>query len=127
MTVNHGVAGSSPARGANKKAFQKCEAFFCCGFMYCVYIIHSVKLNRFYIGTTDNFILRFEQHNNAVHKNAFTAKGIPWTKFLVIENLNSKQAFSVESHIKRMKSKQYIQNLVKYPEIKNKVVKLYNI
>jgi hypothetical protein len=28
MTVNHGVAGSSPARGAEEKSITICDAFF---------------------------------------------------------------------------------------------------
>ena len=80
--------------------------------MYCVYIIHSEKLNRFYIGTTDNFKLRLRQHNDALYKNAFTTKGIPWTEFFVINNLESKQAFSIEKHIKRNTEKEQSQGLL---------------
>lgn len=38
--------------------------------MYCVYIIHLKKINRFYIGTTDNLYLRFKEHKDAVFKDA---------------------------------------------------------
>jgi putative endonuclease len=88
---------------------------------YCVYILFSVKLYRFYIGTTDNVEQRMEEHNNQLHENAFTSKGIPWEIFLVIDKLSSKQAYAIEKHIKSMKSKQYIRNLHQYPEIIDKL------
>ena len=87
--------------------------------------IHSRKLDRFYVGTTDNFDFRLREHNDALYKNAFTAKGIPWTEFMVIYNLESRQAYSIEKHIKRMKSKQYIHNLAQYPEMVSKLRELY--
>lgn len=85
--------------------------------MYCVYIIFSAKLNRFYIGTSADFAKRIEEHNSALRPDAFTAKGIPWQKHLLIENLTSSQAYSIERHIKNMKSKKYIENLTLYPDI----------
>jgi len=90
---------------------------------YCVYIIFSEKLNKFYVGTSDNFLVRLDQHNNLFYDNSFTKKGIPWVEFLVINSLNCKQAYLIEKHIKNMKSKNYILNLKKYP---NLVVNLCN-
>ena len=85
--------------------------------MFCAYIIFSEKLNRFYIGTTDNFADRFKEHNSATYSDSYTAKGIPWSEFIVIKNLVSKQAYSIEKHIKNMKSKKYIFNLKRFPNI----------
>ncbi len=93
--------------------------------MFCVYIIYSKKLDRFYIGTTSDYNLRIEQHNTGVYTDAFTIKGIPWEKFFLFENLNSEQAYQIEKHLKKMKSKTFIQNLVKYPELADKIVKKY--
>ncbi len=85
--------------------------------IYEVYIIFSAKLNRYYIGTCANFSLRLDEHNNLAYPNAFTTKGIPWIKFLLIDNLTSQQAYSIERHIKKMKSRKYIENLILHPEI----------
>ncbi len=76
--------------------------------MYCVYIIYSRKLNRFYTGTTDNFKIRLIQHNSKTYPNSFTCKGIPWISYHIIDNLTSKQAYDIERHIKKMKSKKYL-------------------
>ncbi|MFA4890549.1 MAG: GIY-YIG nuclease family protein [Candidatus Paceibacterota bacterium] len=44
--------------------------------MFYVYIIHSKKLDKFYIGSTDNLQKRITAHNKK--ETPFTAKGIPW-------------------------------------------------
>ena len=92
---------------------------------YCVYIIFSGKLDRFYIGSTDDFDIRLQEHNSGLKANAFTKDGIPWVKFLVIDKLTSKQAFAIEKHIKKMKSRLYIKNLVIYPAIIEKLKQQY--
>ena len=84
--------------------------------MDCVYILHSIKLNRFYIGYTSDFDIRLEFHRNAPsHK--FTANADDWDLFLQIECDSKLQGLLIEKHIKSMKSKIYIENLLKYPEI----------
>ena len=85
--------------------------------MFSVYILKSVKLNRFYIGTTDNVQRRIIEHNSKSFKNAFTSRGIPWVLVLSIDNLSSQQAYKIERHIKNMKSKKYIENLCLNPDV----------
>jgi putative endonuclease len=48
---------------------------------------------------------------------SFTSKVNDWTLFWHFDDLSYKQARAIETHIKSMKSKIYIQNLKKYPEI----------
>ncbi len=92
--------------------------------MHLVYILHSQKLDRFYIGYSSNFEERIEFHKNApAHK--FTAKADDWTLFHSIHCNSKPQALSIEKHIKKMKSKTYIQNLKKYPEITQKLLIKY--
>lgn len=93
--------------------------------MFCVYIIYSEKLDRFYVGTADDFKKRFAEHNSGQYEEAFTKKGIPWKEFLIIENLKSSQAYEIERHIKQMKSKKYIKDLNKYPELIEKLKERY--
>jgi putative endonuclease len=93
-----------------------------------VYILYSSKLNRFYTGQTSlSAEERLEEHNSKFYKNSFTAKGIPWNIFLVIRCQSKFQAISIEQHIKRMKSKKYICNLQKYPEMQDKLLDLYSV
>jgi putative endonuclease len=93
--------------------------------MFSVYILFSEKLNRFYIGSTNNVDKRLIQHNSKEFDDAFTKSGIPWKITLVINDLQSKQAFDIEQHIKNMKSTKYIQNLIKYQELKLKLIERY--
>ena len=63
-------------------------------------------------------------HQNAeAHK--YTHKADDWTLFLKIECETKKQALAIEQHIKKMKSKIYIENLLLYPEIKLKLLEKY--
>ena len=92
--------------------------------MDCVYILHSVKLNRFYIGYTSSFETRLEFHQNAAdHK--FTSNANDWTVFLKINCESKSQALQIEQHIKNMKSKIYVENLLKYPEMILKLLDKY--
>jgi len=93
---------------------------------YSVYILHSKKLNRFYIGYTSNLEDRLEFHKNALpHK--YTAKAKDWVLFFTIVCESKKQALSIENHIKKMKSKIYIGNLKKYDEMAKKLKLKYNL
>lgn len=104
------------------KAEVKTSAFLFFKAMASVYIIFSDSLKKFYIGyTTENVVQRIERHNNKYYENKYTAIGIPWTLFLEIKCDSIQHAIKVENYIKSMKSKIYIKNLKKYPEM---VVKL---
>lgn len=88
--------------------------------MTTVYILHSAKLNRFYTGFTTNLTSRLDFHRNAeAHK--YTAKADDWIVFLEILCDSKSQGLKIEKHIKSMKSKTYIENLIKYPEIIEKL------
>lgn len=92
--------------------------------MNVVYIIFSVKLNRFYIGFTSDFDTRMEFHKNA-ESHKFTANADDWKLFLKIECTSKTQGLAIEKHIKKMKSKTYIENLIKYPDITSKLKEKY--
>jgi len=89
-----------------------------------VYILFSKKLNRFYTGYTGDLDLRMNFHENA-ESYKYTAKANDWELFFTIECENKTQALNIEKHIKSMKSKVYIQNLIKYPDISKKLLGKY--
>ena len=92
-----------------------------------VYILYSKKLDRFYTGVTTLHVEeRLENHlQKRYGKLNFTQKAGDWTLFWSLECISFKQARNIELHLKKMKSKIYIQNLAKYPEIGNKLLKKY--
>ena len=85
--------------------------------MYSVYILYSQKLDKFYTGYSNDFANRLSFHNDLDRNGIWTRKGIPWVEYFKITNLTEKQARGIESYIKRMKSKKYIENLASYPEM----------
>jgi len=44
--------------------------------MYYAYILYSQKLNKYYVGSTNNIKRRIEEHNRG--KTAFSKQGYPW-------------------------------------------------
>ena len=92
--------------------------------MYTVYILYSAKLNRFYVGSTSDLNERMQFHMSAA-SNKFTAKAKDWDIFLNFSCDHKNQALAIERHIKSMKSKVYIQNLKKYPEMVLKLKEKY--
>ena len=93
---------------------------------FSVYILHSISLNRFYIGMSSNLNNRLDFHLNPTESRKFTAKTNDWKLFISIDKLSKNQALNIEKHIKKMKSKIYIQNLLKYPEIIEKIILKYD-
>ena len=91
-----------------------------------VYIIFSKRLDRFYIGETYEFAQRIEFHNDIIVNSNYTKQGIPWVQYLLIICKERRYARLIESHIKKMKSNTYIQNLKKYPEMLQKLKDKYN-
>ena len=62
---------------------------------------------------------------NKFYANSYTSKVVDWKLFLTIVCETTTQAIKVEKHIKKMKSKVYVINLKKYPEIANKLKEKY--
>jgi putative endonuclease len=93
--------------------------------MATLYILFSEKLNKYYIGSCKHLKERLEYHNNKSFSNAFTINSDDWILYFSCIDLDYKQARNIESHIKKMKSKVYIENLIKYPEIIERLKEKY--
>jgi putative endonuclease len=92
--------------------------------MHCVYILYSEKLKHHYIGYSSDFDQRLIFHKNAESRK-FTYNAEDWSLIYKIDCKRKGQGLAVESHIKRMKSKVYIQNLLIYPDIAIKLLETY--
>ena len=95
--------------------------------MHHVYILFSKKLNRFYIGCTSDLNLRLDFHLHDTQTRKFTHKADDWKLFFSLECSSKRQALAIEKHIKAMKSKTYILNLSKYPEVTAKLLEKYTL
>ncbi len=95
--------------------------------MICCYILFSKKLNGFYTGVSQDDlqerILKHNLHTYGTHR--YTAQTEDWELYYYSECSSFSLAVKLEKHIKKMKSKTYIQNLLKYPEIMEKLKKQY--
>ena len=89
-----------------------------------VYILYSPSFDSFYTGFTLTPVNeRLNKHNEKYYNKKYTAKANDWEIYLSIECASEKQAREIEAHIKRMKSKTYIHNLKRYP---NMIIELLN-
>jgi putative endonuclease len=97
------------------------------GNMPACYILYSKAINKFYIGATGETVSeRLNKHVQGFYDNKYTAIAKDWEIFLAIECMTTKQAFAIEAHIKRMKSRKYIENLKCYPEMIEKLLNHYS-
>jgi putative endonuclease len=85
--------------------------------MYFIYIIYSKKLDRYYVGTTDDVEKRLVEHNSGFYSEAFTVKGTPWELSLSFECESSEKAYGLEKFLKRMKSRVFLEKVIVSPDI----------
>jgi len=74
--------------------------------MYIVYILYSTRINRYYVGSTNNIIDRIRRHNTG--QGNFTKLGIPWIPVLVKEMKSRSQAVRLEVRIKKRGARRFI-------------------
>ena len=102
------VVGSTPILSTINLALKVPQGAF---FMsYHVYILYSVKLDKYYTGSCENVGIRIQQHNTG--RNKSTKAGIPWIIKCIEEYNTRTEAVQRESEIKNKKSRKYIEWLI---------------
>jgi putative endonuclease len=88
------------------------------------YIIYSPLIDKYYIGACyQDLQKRIKNHNLGKYgSKTFTAQTQDWKLFLSFQCADYSHAVRLERKIKSMKSRKYILNLLKYPELRNKVL-----
>ena len=76
-----------------------------------VYIIYSKSIDKYYIGYTRDLTLRVFRHNDGWSRS--TKAGIPWILVYYEEFETKSEAIKRENYIKKMKSREYIENLIR--------------
>ncbi len=75
-------------------------------------------IDRYYIGYTIGSIeVRVEKHLSNFYPNKYTAQVKDWQLYLQIKCETNNRARQIENHLKKMKSRKYITDLIKYPEM----------
>lgn len=93
--------------------------------MASVYILYANSLDLYYVGSCHDLAVRLEQHSSKVFKDSFTASADDWQLFFFLNDLDYRQAHLIETHIKKMKSRKYTENLKRFPEISQKLMARY--
>lgn len=93
--------------------------------MFYIYIIHSKSIDKFYVGQTLDIKQRISEHNSSRYSGSYTKVSSDWKLFFSICCENRTQAIKIESHIKKMKSRKYFENLKKFPDISQKIINKY--
>jgi len=93
--------------------------------MFYVYILYSEKSEIYYIGSTDDLERRFLEHNE-LSENSFTSMHRPWRLVASFPVGTSRGlALKIEKHIKKQKSRSYIEELIKRGSISG-LIKRFN-
>jgi len=90
-----------------------------------VYILYSSMSDQYYVGYTKDLGERISMHRTGALKGSYTTKTKDWELYFSYECESIAQARRIEQHIKRMKSRKYIENLRRYPEIIQKLLMKY--
>ncbi len=86
--------------------------FFHFSHMYFIYFLYSEKSGIYYVGHSEDYLKRFEQHNYT-DKDTFTKKHRPWKMAAVFECGNQRnEALKIERFIKRQKSRKLIERII---------------
>ncbi len=93
--------------------------------MSSMYVLYSESIDRFYIGSCLNLVERLKQHNDHTFDKSFTRRAKDWKIFFRMDNLTHSESLQIEQHLKKMKSRKYLNNLSLYPEMKDKLYQKY--
>ena len=78
--------------------------------MFYCYILYSERLDKYYIGSTNNLFGRLQRHNTSNH--GFTSTGKPW-ELKYSESFETKQeAIQREMQLKKLKSRKVLEELI---------------
>ena len=78
--------------------------------MWFVYIIYSERIDRYYIGVTDDLPWRLTRHNEGWGR--YTKSGIPWEVVHKESYSTKSEALRRERELKKRKSRKFIEELI---------------
>ena len=78
--------------------------------LYKLYILQSLKTQKYYIGHTNNLIRRLQEHNSGQTKS--TRYGVPWEIVYTKDFATKSEAYKMELSLKKAKSRRVIENLI---------------
>jgi putative endonuclease len=94
--------------------------------MYYIYIIYSASSDIYYVGQSQDYRSRLEQHNSSP-EDTFTRKHRPWTLCAVFSCDDRSQAVKIERLIKKQKSRRFIERLIKSDKLTGEYAHLVRV
>jgi len=79
-----------------------------------IYIIHSAKISKFYVGITYNIERRLKQHNSG--ESTFTRAGTPWKLIWLTQKENRNLTEILEQKLKNLSVSRKLKFMQKYKE-----------
>ncbi|MBE0640218.1 MAG: GIY-YIG nuclease family protein [Bacteroidales bacterium] len=80
--------------------------------MFYIYILYSRSADRYYVGHTDDYLRRLDEHSNS-ERNTYTSKHRPWELKAVFECGDDRgEAQKIELFIKKQKSRKLIEGII---------------
>ena len=83
--------------------------------MHYVYILYSAKSDKYYVGQTPDLENRLKWHNEL--GTGYTSKHRPWEIVSSYQVSDRGIAMKIESHIKKKKSRRFIEKLIQNPQL----------
>ena len=71
-----------------------------------VYVLYSLKWSKYYVGVTQDFEKRLNDHNTG--RNRYTSGGSPWTLVRLVSCKNRTEAMRLERQIKKRGIRRYL-------------------
>lgn len=91
-----------------------------------VYIIYSKQADHYYIGQSEDLNRRLIEHNSHLYQESFTKVASDWELVMSLRCASKRQAIKIETHIKKNKSRKYVEDCIRYPEICQKLLVKYS-
>jgi putative endonuclease len=94
--------------GERKACDERAFLFFML-YMFYLYILYSKKLDKYYVGQTENPKGRLEFHNSIEYNSIWTRNGMPWELKITVPFNSRSEAVKAERFVKNQKSKVFIE------------------
>lgn len=90
--------------------------------MHFLYIIYSPTADKYFVSETDNVPERIELHNSFKRLKSITGKPSDWTQKLIFECNSREEAVYLVKHIRKMKSRAFLEKVIAKPEILGEIL-----
>jgi putative endonuclease len=95
--------------------------------MFYLYILYSLDYDKYYVGYTDNYRNRLEEHNTSDRKT-FTKKYRPWQIAAVFSCGEDRgNAMKIEKFVKRKKSRTLIKTMISGAKLNGELAQLVRV